>query len=196
MDSSAAKAFDLTEEPAAVRDAYGRGRFGQGLPDGAAADRIGRVVRRGHARAMSREHVRLGHASEQFHGSEESLGRARRRLGHADEGAERARAARLDDDPLDRRVRPHADDQPARPAATTFPRRGPASLAAAASRAGRLTARRARAARKSSKGKVDVPDILATLCAAVGVDPEEKNVSEQGRPIKIAEGKVIREIVT
>jgi hypothetical protein len=40
-----------------------------------------------------------------------------------------------------------------------------------------------------------VPDVLATLCAAVGVDPEEKNVSEQGRPIKIAEGKVIREIV-
>src|SRR5262245_20319855 len=30
MDSSAAKAFDLSQEPTAVRDAYGRGRFGQG----------------------------------------------------------------------------------------------------------------------------------------------------------------------
>jgi len=30
MDSSAAKAFDLSEEPTAIRDAYGRGRFGQG----------------------------------------------------------------------------------------------------------------------------------------------------------------------
>src|SRR5262249_3928180 len=30
MNSSAARAFDLTEESAAVRDAYGRGRFGQG----------------------------------------------------------------------------------------------------------------------------------------------------------------------
>jgi uncharacterized protein (DUF1501 family) len=46
-----------------------------------------------------------------------------------------------------------------------------------------------------SEGKVDVPDILATLCAAVGVDPEEKNVSEQGRPIKIADGTPIRDIL-
>ena len=30
MNTSAAKAFDLTEEPDEVRDAYGRGRFGQG----------------------------------------------------------------------------------------------------------------------------------------------------------------------
>ena len=30
MRSSAAKAFDLDEEPAAVRDAYGRNPFGQG----------------------------------------------------------------------------------------------------------------------------------------------------------------------
>ena len=45
------------------------------------------------------------------------------------------------------------------------------------------------------EGKVDMPDILATLCAAVGVDPGEQNVSEQGRPIRIAEGSVIKEIV-
>src|SRR5207253_4178481 len=30
MRSQAASAFDLEQEPAAVRDAYGRGRFGQG----------------------------------------------------------------------------------------------------------------------------------------------------------------------
>jgi uncharacterized protein (DUF1501 family) len=45
------------------------------------------------------------------------------------------------------------------------------------------------------EGKVDIPDILATLSAAVGVDPEEKNISEQGRPIKIAEGTPIKEIL-
>jgi hypothetical protein len=37
--------------------------------------------------------------------------------------------------------------------------------------------------------------VLATLCTAVGVDPEEKNVSDQGRPIQIAEGAPIREIL-
>jgi hypothetical protein len=45
------------------------------------------------------------------------------------------------------------------------------------------------------QGKVDIPDILATLSTAVGVDPEEKNISEQGRPIKIADGTPIREIL-
>jgi uncharacterized protein (DUF1501 family) len=45
-----------------------------------------------------------------------------------------------------------------------------------------------------TEGKVDVPEVLATLCAAVGVDPGTQNVSEQGRPIRIAEGAVIKEI--
>ena len=46
-----------------------------------------------------------------------------------------------------------------------------------------------------TEGKVDVPDILATLCSAVGVDPTTQNVSEQGRPIKLAEGAAIKEIL-
>ena len=46
-----------------------------------------------------------------------------------------------------------------------------------------------------TEGKVDVADVLATLSAALGVDPETQNISDLGRPIKIAEGKVIREIV-
>jgi uncharacterized protein (DUF1501 family) len=46
------------------------------------------------------------------------------------------------------------------------------------------------------EGKVDVPDILATLCRAAGVDPEEKNISEQGRPIKLAEGTPIKQILS
>jgi uncharacterized protein (DUF1501 family) len=44
-------------------------------------------------------------------------------------------------------------------------------------------------------GKVDVGDVLATLCAALGVDPAHENISEQGRPIKIAEGAPIRDIL-
>jgi uncharacterized protein (DUF1501 family) len=44
-------------------------------------------------------------------------------------------------------------------------------------------------------GKVDIGDVLATLCRAVGVDPEKENVSNQGRPIKLAEGKPIEPIL-
>jgi hypothetical protein len=46
------------------------------------------------------------------------------------------------------------------------------------------------------EGKVDVGDVLATLCAALGIDPATDNISEEGRPIKIAEGKPIQAILS
>jgi uncharacterized protein (DUF1501 family) len=46
------------------------------------------------------------------------------------------------------------------------------------------------------EGKVDVGDVLATLSAAVGVDPSTQNISEVGRPIRIAEGTPISAILS
>ena len=45
-------------------------------------------------------------------------------------------------------------------------------------------------------GKVDVGDVLATLSEALGIDPATQNISEMGRPIKLAEGLPIRGILT
>jgi arylsulfatase A-like enzyme len=42
---------------------------------------------------------------------------------------------------------------------------------------------------------VAAADLLATLCKAVGVDPELENINEDRRPIKIAEGAPIAEIL-
>ncbi len=42
---------------------------------------------------------------------------------------------------------------------------------------------------------VDAPDLLATICSAVGVDPETENTSEDLRPIKISEGSPIKEML-
>ncbi len=42
---------------------------------------------------------------------------------------------------------------------------------------------------------VTAADLLATLSWAVGIDPETENVNEDRRPIKIAEGKPIHEIL-
>jgi hypothetical protein len=47
-----------------------------------------------------------------------------------------------------------------------------------------------------SDGKVDVPDLMATLCQSLGIDPSVQNMSELGRPIRIAEGKPIKEILS
>jgi len=44
-------------------------------------------------------------------------------------------------------------------------------------------------------GRIEVGDLLATLAAAVGVKPETENVSEMGRPIKIAEGRPVDAIL-
>jgi uncharacterized protein (DUF1501 family) len=42
---------------------------------------------------------------------------------------------------------------------------------------------------------VSVPELLATICAAVGVDPQKENVSDERRPIKIVDGQPISELL-
>ncbi len=42
---------------------------------------------------------------------------------------------------------------------------------------------------------VTAPDFLATVCRAVGVDPTSENLSEDRRPVKIAEGEPIDELL-
>ncbi|MCC7334807.1 MAG: DUF1501 domain-containing protein [Pirellulaceae bacterium] len=43
---------------------------------------------------------------------------------------------------------------------------------------------------------VTAPEFLATLCRAVGVDPSQENLSEDRRPVKIVEGDAISEILS
>ncbi|MCC9606063.1 DUF1501 domain-containing protein [Blastopirellula sp. JC732] len=45
-------------------------------------------------------------------------------------------------------------------------------------------------------GKADVPELIATLCTAVGVDPATENISPLARPIKISEGAPIRALLS
>jgi uncharacterized protein (DUF1501 family) len=42
---------------------------------------------------------------------------------------------------------------------------------------------------------VSIGDVLATLCTALGVEPESENITPGDRPIKIAEGTPIRDIL-
>jgi uncharacterized protein (DUF1501 family) len=43
--------------------------------------------------------------------------------------------------------------------------------------------------------KVAIGDVLATLCSAVGVPPDHENITPAERPIRLAEGNPIREIL-
>jgi uncharacterized protein (DUF1501 family) len=44
---------------------------------------------------------------------------------------------------------------------------------------------------------VSVPDLMATVCAALGIDPTKQNQSNVGRPIRIADvgARPIKEVV-
>jgi uncharacterized protein (DUF1501 family) len=42
---------------------------------------------------------------------------------------------------------------------------------------------------------VSVPELLATISAAVGVDPSKENISDERRPIKIVDGQPISELL-
>ncbi|MCG8650640.1 MAG: DUF1501 domain-containing protein, partial [Pirellulales bacterium] len=44
-------------------------------------------------------------------------------------------------------------------------------------------------------GKMNEQDLLATLCQALGVDPAVENIAEGGRPIAIAEGIAVSEVL-
>jgi hypothetical protein len=44
-------------------------------------------------------------------------------------------------------------------------------------------------------GQVAIGDVLSTLCAALGVDPTHENLTDMGRPVRLAEGSPIRSIL-
>ena len=105
-------------------------------------------------------------------------------------------SARLDDHPLDGRIWPHAADQLRPRAATTSPTPGRPCWPAAAFAGGQAYGRTSRDGMEVEEGKIGVGDLLATLCAALGIDPEAQNMSDIGRPFRIAEGQPAQSVLS
>lgn len=195
MDSSAAKAFDLSEEKPAVRDAYGRGRFGQGCL----------MARRLIESGVSFVEVTLGGQSENTFGWDTHIGNfaAVKSLSTELDNGWGTLMKELEERGLLESTTilwigefgrtPTINMQAGR---DHFPAAWTCVFAGGGIQGGQAHGKTSDSGEEVTEGKVDVPDVLATLCAAVGVDPEEKNVSEQGRPIKIADGQPIRGILT
>ncbi len=195
MRSEAAQAFDLSKEPAKVRDAYGRGRFGQGCLMARRLVEQRRAVHRSFARGRWRRLAGMGHASRQLQHCETALDRTGRRLGHADERVARTRPAGKHHDHLDGRVRPHARSSIGAGGRDHFPAAWSAVLAGGGMQGGQAFGRTSADGMTVEDKKVDVGDVLATLCRALGVDPNTQNIAEMGRPIRIAEGKPIDDLL-
>ena len=70
-------------------------------------------------------------------------------------------------------------------------------LAGAGLRGGRVVGKTSPDGTTVEERLVAVPDLLATVCLALGIDPLKENMSDVGRPIRIVEKgfRAIREVV-
>lgn len=194
MSHDVVKAFNLAEEPEKVREGYGRGRFGQGCL----------LARRLIERGVPFVEVTLGAAADNAVGWDTHQGNfpAVQRLSEQLD----AGWARLMEELADRGLlesttilwmgefgrTPRINASAGR---DHFPAAWTCVLAGGGIQGGKAHGRTSDDGTEVVDGKVDVGDVLATLCAAVGLNPEQANVSPEGRPIKLAEGKVISELV-
>lgn len=198
MNSEAAKAFDLSAEPAAVRDAYGRGRFGQGCL----------MARRLIERDVPFIEVSLRGSTGGALGWDthtQNFARVKSLSGELDAGWATLMSDLEERGLLESTTIIWLGEFGRTPALTAgragggrdhYPRAWTSVMAGGGVKGGQAFGSTDEGGVEVSDGKVDVPDLMSTLCHALGVDPESQNMSELGRPIRIAEGKPIKEILT
>jgi hypothetical protein len=190
MGSTAGRAFDLAEEPPAVREKYGAGTFGQGC-------------------LLARRLVEQGVACVEV-----SLGDFGRWDTHNDNfTAVQQLSAELDagwgslmEDLAERGLldsttilwmgefgrTPQINSGAGR---DHYPNAWSAVLAGGGIAGGQAHGRTSADGMTVEDGQIDVGDLLATLCAALGIDPKQQNMSDVGRPFKIAEGQPIQAVL-
>ena len=195
MRSSAARAFNLSEEPAAVREAYGRGRFGQGCL----------MARRLIEQGVSFVEVSLGEfGNNQFAWDthQDNFNHVKRLSAELDAGwstlirelgerglLESTTIVWMSEFGRTPKINPQAGRD-------HFPNAWTSVLAGGGIHGGAVYGRTSADAMTVEENPVAIGDVLATLVSALGISPEQENNSDQARPIKIAEGKPIKELLT
>jgi hypothetical protein len=194
MNSEAAKGFDLSDEPDKVRDAYGRGRFGQGCL----------MARRLIERGVSFVEVSLGTFGNGTVGWDTHIANfktVKDLSAELDAGWATLMSELADRGLLDSTTILWMGEFGRTPTITPqggrdhFPAAWSCVLAGGGIKGGQAYGKTSEDGMKVEEGKVDVGDVLATLCEALGVKPDKQNISELGRPIRIAEGTPIKEVL-
>ncbi len=194
MNSEAAEAFDLSGEKQNVRDSYGRGRFGQGCLMARRLIERGvpfiEIALRGNGGALGWD----THA--------QNFPRVKSLCDELDRGwatlmTELDERGLLEDTTIiwlgEFGRTPKINGNQGR---DHFPRAWTTVLAGGGIQGGQVYGKTSADGGTVEDNQVDVPDVLATLCRAVGVDPDEQNMSAGGRPIRIAEGTPIDDILS
>jgi hypothetical protein len=194
IHNEAAKAFDLSQEPANVRDSYGKGVFGQGCL----------LARRLVEHGVPFVEVSLSSSTAGSFGWDT----------HANNfEAVKALSAELDagwasllSDLAERGLlesttivwmgefgrTPQINGQAGR---DHFPRAWSCVLAGGGIAGGQTYGRTSPDGMNIEEDEAGVTDVLATLCTALGVPPETENNANTGRPIKIVNGSPIDKLL-
>ena len=190
IESNAKGAFKLDEEPAALRDKYGRSRFGQGCL------LARRLVERGVAfvevtlegwDTHADNFAAVKRLSETLDPAWSTLMTDLRERGLLDSTlivwmGEFGRTPKIN--------------------ATTgrdhFPLAWSTVLGGAGVKGGQVIGSTGKAGTEVTERPVKIADLYATMCAGIGVSPDHENISPEGRPIPLVDrgGKVIEEIAT
>ncbi|MCO5165333.1 MAG: DUF1501 domain-containing protein [Planctomycetes bacterium] len=180
MRSPRLAAFDLSQEPAALRDAYGRGKFGQGV-------------------LMARRLVEAGVKVVEVQLSgwdthQDNFTRVKSLCGQLDPAFATLVKDLEDRDLLDSTLvvcmgefgrTPRINQNEGR---DHFARAWSLALAGGGVQGGRVVGQTTPDGAQVAERPVTVPELMSTILHTVGVGPDELNYSREGRPIYVVDG--------
>tara|TARA_R110002049_G_scaffold50370_3_gene143032 strand:- start:58653 stop:59987 length:1335 start_codon:yes stop_codon:yes gene_type:complete len=191
MESEASEAFDLDAEPDSVRESYGRDSFGQGCL----------MARRLIERGVSMIEVNLGNGLG-WDTHADNFTQVRRLSEQLDNGWSALMSELRDRGLLERTTIVWAGEFGRTPKINNnggrdhFPQAFSCVLAGGGIAGGQVYGATSQDGSEVTDGKMDQQDLLATLCQALGVNPSTEHMADGGRPIRIAEGDVIDELLS
>jgi hypothetical protein len=194
LRTSAGKAFDLDEEPAKLRDAYGRNRFGQGCL----------LARRLVERGVPFVEVSLGGDNGQSWDTHQNNFAIVRELSQVlDAGWATLMHDLTERGLLDSTLIVWMGEFGRTPTINGdkgrdhFPIAWTAVLGGGGIKGGQVIGKTSAGGEAIEQHPVSVPDLLATVCLALGIDSTKLNLSNVGRPISIVDkaGKPLQDVV-
>jgi hypothetical protein len=190
LASDARDAFDLSAEPDKVREAYGRQAFGQGCL----------MARRLIERGVPLVEVSLGQGLA-WDTHADNFAQVRRLSEQLDAGWATLMSELRERGLLEKTTilwagefgrTPKINPQGGR---DHYPQAFTCVLAGGGVAGGQVFGKTSADGTEVIDGKLNEQDLLATLCQALGVNPSTENIAEGGRPIAIAEGNVVKEVL-
>ena len=186
MRTQAATAFDLERESPLLRDAYGRNVFGQGCL------LARRLIERG-VPFVEVNLSRVGEEANSWDTHQQNFDRVKRLCEILDPGWATLMRDLQERGLLDSTTIVWMGEFGRTPKINNgagrdhFPAAWTTVLAGGGIRGGQTIGRTTDDGMRVADRPVTCPDLFATICRAVGIDPRKQNVSNVGRPIRIAD---------